>query len=74
MVRFIDLTDQILNDTFLFTWYNTINDTFININGEQTWFSWKEFEYDFLTMENDWGIYNIDRFRKLFPKEQANGN
>jgi len=69
MIRFIDLTDQILEDEFCFAWFNTVTDTFIELGSEQVWHSWNEFEKDYLNLPNNWGTYKLDRFRGLFPKE-----
>jgi len=37
MIRFIDLKDQIIQDTHEFAFYNTIPDIFVNIAGNYTW-------------------------------------
>ena len=72
MIRFIDLGDQILEGEPEFAWYTTITDTFIEIGGNQTWYSWKDFEEDFRT-EHQLGMipdsWTIERFLGLFPDD-----
>ena len=64
MIRFIDLTDQILDDTFMFAWYDTVRAEFVYIGGFCTWSSWDDFEDDY----NNFGHHNftLERFRSLF--------
>ena len=66
MIRFIDLTDQILDDEFCFAWYDTVIDEFIEIGDVFVWYSWSEFEFDY---KNDKPKFALDRFHGLFPKE-----
>ena len=68
MIRFIDLEDQILEDCPMFTWYDTITDTFEEYNGNQTWETWKDFVYDHTT-EKQYKTKPIERYFRLFPKK-----
>ena len=64
MIRFVDLGDQITCDgTKEFAWFNTIVDRFIEFNGTHVWETWKDFE------EDAEGDEDMDRFKRLFPKE-----
>lgn len=66
MIRFIDLTDQILDDTFLFAWYDTVRDEFVEIGNVFVWDSWSDFEFDY---KHAYPKFTLDRFAGLFPKE-----
>ena len=71
MIRLIDLTGQITCDetdkTFLFAWFNTVTDTFMNFNDSQIWYSWENFELDFRFEEIECGkTYEFERFREIF--------
>ena len=47
MIRFINLTDQIDDDTFNFAWYDTIVDKFLEFNGYQVFDSWDDFKEEY---------------------------
>ncbi len=49
MIRFIDLGDQIVEDSHKFAWYDTksMEGEFLHFDGRQVWDSWDEFEADF---------------------------
>ena len=75
MIRFIDLTNQIMipaddNDIWMeFAFYNTVNDRFIDLCGSQTWHTVKDFLDDFsLDKHNDY-FEDPMRFIGLIPKE-----
>ena len=50
MIRFINLTGQILidDDEPHFAWYDTIIDVFMSFNHSQEWHTWEEFEEDLM--------------------------
>ena len=71
MIRFIDLGDQILEDTRQFAWFDTITDTFETFNGSEAWDDWQEFEEDYKVepQENIGDMRPLERYKSLFPKE-----
>ena len=74
MIRFINLTGQILidDDEPHFAWFDTITDEFMGFNGSQDWHTWDEFKEDFLTDSKvlQYPLCNIyeelKRFKRLF--------
>ena len=81
MIRFIDLTGQIfLDDDRYFAWFDTVTDTFVNVNGSQFWDNWAEFEHDFREDEKQVLIPNIgyswsiERFSNLYPNDWPKNN
>ena len=73
MIRFIDLGDQILEGQREFAWFDTVTDTFEEVNGNQTWDTWEEFEEDYNADPNkhplDPEFRPLSRYRGLFPKK-----
>jgi len=75
MIRYVDIGDQIMEDSSQFAWWNTIRDKFLEFDGNQVWDTWCEFEVDF------WHEYNylegktlnhklreyLARFKRLYP-------
>ena len=58
MIRFIDLTNQIMipadNEIYHeFAFFNTVNDKFVEFCGEQTWHEPKDFINDFAMDKNN---------------------
>ncbi len=83
MIRFINLTGQILIDDTEphFAWYDTIHDEFMEFNGSQDWHSWNEFVEDLIIHikdDRDWSekIANevLGRFHKLFQPKTSQTN
>jgi len=77
MIRFINLTGQILidDDELHFAWFDTITDEFMVFAGTQDWHSWEEFKQDLLTQyhiieptqeEIEKVQKMIDRFKRLY--------
>jgi len=77
MIRFINLTGQILIDDpeVNFAWFDTITDEFITFCGCQDWNTWKEFEQD-LVLHYSRKVLELDtkdiqkmisRFKRLYP-------
>lgn len=74
MIRYIDLSDQIVEGFREFAWYDTVKERFLDLDGTQTWNNWKEFQSELVmwmvagktpeAMQNEM----LMRFRKLFPK------
>ena len=62
MIRFIDLTGQIIDGETDFAWYDTVTDKFLSFSGNQTWNSWD----DFVTDYNPDETFPLSRFRDLF--------
>ncbi len=78
MVRFIDLGNQIYplstdRDSFMFAWYNTVIDVFETYGDNQIWETWEEFENDLHYERGLQGIYDIERYKPLFPKDWPRG-
>ena len=75
MIRFIDLTNQILtpcdddDKNYEFAFYNTVNDRFIDLCGNQTWHTVKDFLDDFALEKNNGYADESMRFLDLIPKE-----
>jgi len=65
MIRFINLTNQITEDTKEFAFYNTVTDKFIEFSENQTWQSIDDFIQDYIGDE-------INRYLKLIPKNFLN--
>lgn len=55
MIRFINLTGQILIDDPIphFAWYDTILSNFMAFNDNQDWHTWEEFEEDLMIYLNE---------------------
>jgi len=71
MIRFIDLGDQILEDTKKFAWFDTMTNIFEKFNYSQTWDSWEEFEIDYNVEKRsleivDMPLRPIERYGGLF--------
>ena len=60
MIRFIDLTDKIIEGEQMFAWYDTVRDNFLEFCGIQTWDSWEVFLADYNGDE-------VERFKRLIP-------
>jgi hypothetical protein len=79
VIRYVDLNDQIVEGCFEFAWFDTVTDRFFDIDGEQTWESWKDFKHDLVMYmvrgrvpeqeQNE----TLARFFKLYPKRQLRG-
>ena len=67
MLRFIDLKNQITPYEKEFAWFDTVTDTFLELNGSQFWSSWNEFLED-LSEDIDW-LQDLERFKRLAPPE-----
>ena len=74
MIRFINLTGQILIDDLEvhFAWYDTITDEFMAFCGCQDWNTWEEFEQDLVLHYRRYyagvGISKaVARFKRLYP-------
>ena len=73
MIRFINLTGQILIDDpeVNFAWFDTITDEFMVFCGCQDWNTWKGFEQDLVLHYSRLGTKDIQkiisRFRRLYP-------
>lgn len=72
MIRFCDLGDQIYCDgeSRSFAFNDTTTDSFINLNGSETFDSWQVFEdcWKAEYIDRDPGTYTLDRFRNLCPQ------
>jgi len=70
MIRFINLTGQILidDDEPHFAWFDTISNKFLILYGNQEWHSWEEFELDLTTYLKTTSNRDkkIKRFKKLY--------
>ena len=64
MIRFINLTNQIIKDEFNFAWYDTVRDEFIKVADSQVWDSWEDFKED---CQNFHCGFDFERFQSLFP-------
>lgn len=65
MIRFIDISNQITEETPEFSFFDTVTEKFLEFNGKQTF----EDAVDFiLSFQGE----NIDRFLNLIPKEFYN--
>ena len=74
MIRFIDLTNQIMipaDDEIYreFAFYNTVNDKFVDLCGSQTWHTIKDFLDDFAQDKHNNHQDEPMRFLGLIPKE-----
>jgi len=65
MKRFIDLSDQIIEGTKEFAFYDTTIDKFLEFQGVQTWETMEEFMKDY---DGD----DMERFTKLIPENWPN--
>ena len=74
MIRFIDLTNQIMipyddNEIYReFAFFNTVNDRFCQFDGEQTWHTLKDFVEYFITDKNNPYYDELYRFINLLPR------
>ena len=69
MIRFIRIDDQITQDGkgTDFSFYNTVTDRFIELDGYQVWSSWEEFVKDYEDSEEK--PYPLERFEGLFSRK-----
>ena len=72
MIRFVDLGEQILDGTREFTFYDTVTEEFIVINGSCKWDSWDDFYANWMEDIVDGDVnttyYNyLKRFHTLCP-------
>lgn len=66
MIRFIDLGTQISSERE-FTFYHTITDTFVTVDGEQTWHSKRDLESSFSPHDHIHSDHE-DRLLDLIPE------
>ena len=71
MIRFINLTGQILidDDELHFAWFDTITDEFMQFSGSQAWHSWEDFKRDYIDSyggETTFSLEGLERFEKLY--------
>ena len=69
MLRYIDLTDQIVDDIYCFAWWDTIKDLFIEIGYHYVWYSWEEFLMDYRN-DNLYAKPTLERFAGLYPRKR----
>lgn len=77
MIRFVDIGTQINcypGGVPVFAWYDTIHDTFIQIDGEETWESWDAFVvcitnwcYSVNMTPTEYAA-TMERYTRLFPE------
>ena len=69
MIRFIDLTDQIVEDEYRFAWFDTVTDTFVEIGENYVWDTLWGFINDY---HNDkaYSKPTLERFLGLYPKSE----
>ncbi|HEX8556699.1 MAG TPA: hypothetical protein VF668_01280 [Pyrinomonadaceae bacterium] len=65
MFRFINLKNQIMDETPSFAFYDTVKDKFIELAGTQVWDSWGEFE-EFYNLEAG-NKPDLERLRRKVP-------
>jgi len=78
MIRYIDIGDQIMEDSSQFAWWNTVQDEFIKFNEDYVWDTWRDFEESFwaevefregcsvdITIREPEGY--LARFEQLYP-------
>jgi len=77
MLRYVDIGDQIMEDSSQFAWFDTVIDRFLSFDDTYVWDSWEEFEDDFW-FEISWRESNgenvlhksnkyLERFKRLYP-------
>ncbi len=76
MIRFIDLTNQIVipaDDEIWheFAFFNTVNDKFMEFCGEQAWHTVKDFIDDFALADDNGYQDDPMRFLGLIPKDRG---
>lgn len=69
MIRFINLTDQIIQNTHEFAFYDTVIDKFVEFNGSQNWDCLEDFVDDF----NVDGRTEFMRYYNLMPEQLKKG-
>lgn len=60
MIRFINLTNQIIQGVKEFAFFDTVTDKFVEFSGSQTWITIEDFKQDYIGEE-------IERYLKLIP-------
>jgi hypothetical protein len=69
MIRFIDVGSQVgLDETWprQFSFWDTVTDRYIELDGEQMWSTWAEFEETYLGAASR--PHNLERFKSLCPE------
>ena len=78
MIRFINLTGQILidDDEPHFAWFDTVRNEFIEFNQAQEWHTWGEFSVDLLKDRKvlTHSYYDIQETLKRFGKLYRGNN
>ncbi len=71
MIRYIDIGDQIMEDSSQFAWWDTVVDRVLMFDDSQVWDTWKEFKTDFYladcTDDLTGKVYELARFKRLYP-------
>lgn len=70
MLRFIDLGNQINEDSKAFAFYNTVTDHFVDIGPNHVWESQAGFISDYRFYEEN--IRHLARFLSVIPEEWKN--
>ena len=66
MIRFIDLTNQIVEGKFAFAWFDTETRKFLSLSRHQVWYTWEDFKMEYWLEFAD----EPAGFLPLFPKER----
>ena len=79
MIRICNLSGQITleDNDFWFAFFDTITDKFLELDQEQVWSSWQDFEKDYKNHYQDIGFPEsrpLSRFKSLFSSLTSNSN
>uniref|UniRef100_A0A6M3XRI9 Uncharacterized protein n=1 Tax=viral metagenome TaxID=1070528 RepID=A0A6M3XRI9_9ZZZZ len=72
MIRFIDLGKQYWLDSDnkeFFAYIDTVPDRFVDVNGNQYWDCWEDFEQDYIDASGWRGEVDLERFKGLTDKK-----
>ncbi len=73
MIIFIDLEERVCEGIRVFSWFNTITDTFFEFDGNQTWENWDDFAQSYFAEKIHSELYPLSRFKSLFPRDWGKG-
>ncbi|MBK7037443.1 MAG: hypothetical protein IPI31_02355 [Bacteroidetes bacterium] len=67
MIKFIDLSDKLMEDKRAFAFYNTETHHFLSFYNREIWYSYADFQ-DCLENEKDKdSVLQIDEYKKIIP-------
>lgn len=65
MIRYVDISVSLGEDSYNFAWWDTVNDRFMIVGRAQAWETWADFEQ---SLSEDLNYPQaLERFKNLYP-------